>query len=171
LDKIKATFSRPIKDFKQFCQIAQTILPQNYRTIPLDVFLQYSWNIREGQKKSYLELPNKMKYGKWLCPAIQGTWEEIKVEEPTETVREALKYGKKETAKKQTVNGEEIMTYTEYHPFIKNGWFMLSNFAHQQKIGGEDTDAEDKGKDDAITDAEIIEETPQGQLPSSPAAW
>lgn len=120
-DSIKAAMSIPISSFKQFCQVAMSIPPKNYKEIPLDIFMQWEWQLRDGQEKTYLTIPSKMKYGKWLAPAQAGIWEEHRVENPADTVREALYYTNAEGNK---------------HPFVKNGWFMNSNFAKQQRADG-----------------------------------
>ena len=44
----------------------------------MDVFLQYQWQIAEGQNKTYLEIPKNLKDGKFLCPAMPGTFEEVR---------------------------------------------------------------------------------------------
>jgi len=44
----------------------------------VDVFLQYQWTIKEGQDKTYLELPRNMKVGYWIVPATNGTFKEVK---------------------------------------------------------------------------------------------
>jgi hypothetical protein len=134
LDVIKSSFARPIKSFKEFCGIANSILPKDYATQPLDIFLQYGWNIKEGASRTYLEIPNKMKYGKWLCPAQAGTWKEVKLENPQDSDREALYY----------VNENGVK-----HPFTKNGWFMNSNFAKMQSNGSSSNDSDNTGTDTA----------------------
>lgn len=120
-EAIKSGFSRPIASFKDFVQIAMSMLPKNYREIPLDIFLQYQWQLPQGKERTYLEIPGKMKYGKWLAPAQAGTWKENRVENPADNVTEALFYTNEEGVK---------------HPFTKNGWFMNSNFAKQQRSSG-----------------------------------
>lgn len=123
-DTIRAGFSVPITSFKQFCEIATSLLPKNFAEQPLDIFLQWQWQIDQGQTRTFLEIPKKMKYGKWLSPALPGNWKEQKVENPDDRVQEALFY----------VNDEG-----QKHPFIKNGWFMNSNFANQQKTGDDNS--------------------------------
>lgn len=113
----KAALSIPITSFKQFAQIAMSLLPKNYKDIPLDIFLQFGWSLGD-KERTYLEIPTKMKYGAWLKPAQEGTWIEHRVDNPTDSTREALYYTNENNEK---------------HPFIKNGWFMNSNFASQQK--------------------------------------
>lgn len=122
IESIKAVMAVPITSFKQFCQIAMSILPKTYKEIPLDIFLQWGWQISTNGDKTYLEIPNKMKYGRFLAPAqapINGSnWEEKRVENPTNSTREALWY--------EDSAGNK-------HPFTKNGWFMRSSFASQQR--------------------------------------
>jgi hypothetical protein len=124
-DSIKAGFARPISSFKDFCQIAMSMLPKNYKEVTLDIFLQYEWQLRPEQEKTYLTIPNKMKYGRWLAPAQPGTWTEKRVENPADSVLKALWY--------ENEKGD-------IHPFVKNGWFMNSNFATQQKTGSSSSD-------------------------------
>lgn len=119
-DAIKAGLSRPIESFKDFCEICMSLLPKNYSDITLDIFLQFQWQISEGQERTFLEIPKKMKYGRWLIQAVipeGGEWKKNAVEAPSDETKKALYYT--DTA------GNE-------HPFFKNGWFMNSNFAKQQ---------------------------------------
>lgn len=117
----KVALSRPgaVSSFKAFCDVVAGLLPKDFNTIPLDIFLQWQWEPSEGQTKSYLDLPKKMKYGRWLTKAQAGTWTEKRAEGITEQTREALWY--------ENEKGEK-------HTITKNGWFMLSNFAN--RIGG-----------------------------------
>ena len=123
-DTIKAGFARPIANFKEFCQIAMSLLPKNFNEKPLDIFMQYQWNLKEGQERTYLDIPNKMKQGKWLCAAVPGKWTKNIVENPSDDVKKALWYTNEEGAE---------------HPFFKNGWFMNSNYAKQQTTQGAGT--------------------------------
>ena len=122
-DAIKAGLARPIANFKEFCQIVMSLLPKSYTELPLDIFMQYQWNLPEGKERTYLDIPSKMKYGKWLVPAQPGTWIKHLAEGISEDTKKALWYTNEK--------GEE-------HPFFKNGWFMNSNFANQQKSGSSD---------------------------------
>ena len=64
-----------------------------------------------------------MSYGKWLAAAIapsEGSeWKAVQHKDPTSNTPIALKY----------VDGANNI-----HPFQRNGWFMLSNFAKQQRL-------------------------------------
>lgn len=125
-DTIKASFSRPIKSFKEFCQIAMSILPKNYKDRVMDIFLQWQWQISKDNNRTYLDIPGSMKYGKWLCPTVapinSTEWTEKRADNPTDNTREALWY--------EDGAGN-------HHPFVKNGWFMNSNFAKQQRSEAE----------------------------------
>ena len=97
------------------------MLPKDYDKIKLDIFFQYQWQIKGDAKKTYLELPKKMAYGKWLMPAqapSEGSeWKEIRHNDPASSTPIALKY----------VDGENNI-----HPFVRGGWFMLSAFSKEQ---------------------------------------
>ncbi len=126
---IESALAKKIGSFKDFCNITAGLLPKNFAEIPLDIFLQYQWQISQGKEKTYLDIPSKVKQGKWLCKALPGDWKEIKVPNPQEKTREALVYVKvdKEGNPILGEDGKEIK-----HPFVRNGWFMLSNYANQQ---------------------------------------
>lgn len=120
IEAIKQGFSSPISGFKDFCKVAMSLLPKDFEKTPLDIFFQYQWQIKEGQPKTWLELPRKMAYGKWLSKAVEpvgGEWKEMKHPSPEANTPIALKY---------------VDADNNVHPFVRNGWFMLSNFATQQ---------------------------------------
>jgi hypothetical protein len=125
-ETIKAGFARPINSFKDFCQVAMSLLPKDFKERPLDIFLQFQWQLRGEQEKTYLEIPTKMKYGKWLCAAQPGEFKAVKADKPSDDNRKALYY----------VNAEGVE-----HPFVKNGWFMNSNFANQLRAEGAEQNA------------------------------
>lgn len=129
----KVGINRPYSSFKEFVNVFTGLLPRDFATKPLDIFLQWQWQISTGRNRTYLDIPSKMKYGPWLKPAQLGTWEEVRLTEWVDNTQGVLKYGKRETA---TTDANGVVTYTEFHPITKNGWFMSSNFATQQKVGG-----------------------------------
>lgn len=121
IETIKEAFATPIAGFKDFCKIAMSILPKDYDQEKLDIFFQWQWQIKGENDKTYLELPKKMSYGRWICKAVEpvgGVWKTFKHSAPEASTPVALKY--------EDEAGN-------VHPFIRNGWFMLSNFATQQK--------------------------------------
>jgi hypothetical protein len=119
-DKLQAAFNQPITNFKHYCTIAMNALPRDFATKKLDIFMQYQWNIREGQNRTYLEIPKSMKNGKWLCEAVTpvGEWKEERKEKPTDSDQKALRY--------VDGGGNE-------HPFTRYGRYMKGNLANQQK--------------------------------------
>ena len=125
-DVLKVALATPIANFKEFCKILMSLLPKDIDKLPLDAFMQYQWQQRGDAKMTYLELPKKMSYGRWLCRAITpvGKWNEVRTPDPTTSTPVALKY----------VDDEGHI-----HPFVRNGWFMNSPFANQKK--DEETDA------------------------------
>lgn len=116
----QAKISRPIASFKEFCTLVQSMLPKDFNKKPLDIFMQFQFQISPEQKRTFLQIPTKMRHGKWLVPAQAGTWTKKLVEDPD--AREALTY--------ENEKGEK-------HPFVRSGWFMASNFAKQQSIDSE----------------------------------
>jgi len=119
IEKIKAM--RPVSSFKEFCQVAASLLPKDFNTIKLDIFMQYQWTIRAGQNRTYLEIPQSMKSGKWLCiavPPVGGEWKEVKRDNPSDNDQKALTY---------------VDNAGNLHPFTRYGRYMKSNSANQQK--------------------------------------
>ena len=112
-EAIKTALSSPISNFKQFCVITRSVLPNEFEKKSLDIFAQWQWVISGDNEKTYLRLPKNMKHGKWLCPHIPptgGQWKEIRL-------NGALAYKDEKNNK---------------HPFIRKKWFMESNFSEQQ---------------------------------------
>lgn len=122
-----AALQRPIEDFKKFCKIIESMLPKNFRDIKLDVFMQYQNEIKEGQSMTFLELPKNMKHGRWICPAMEGSWIEKRLENPSDDAIEALWY-EREDGKIDEATGKVAK-----HVFVRRGWFMNHNLAKQQR--------------------------------------
>ena len=120
-EDIKTALLRPIQSFKEYCTILKSLLPANHAEIPLDAFTQWQWQIGGENKVTYLEFPKNVKHGRWLSKAVEAVGEEgwIKqVKANASTSEIALRY---------------IDADGNVHPFTRNGWFMTSNFATQQK--------------------------------------
>lgn len=87
------------------------LLPKDFKTQPIDVFLEYEWSIKDGADRTYLTLPKNMKGGYFLVPAQKGKFKEVREEE-----------------------GE--LTYVnergQKHPFTRSADFMSSNKAVAQ---------------------------------------
>lgn len=119
-EDIRSALSVQIKDFKHYCQLLQGLLPKDFATKKLDSFLNYQWQIKGENDKTFLEFPKNMKHGRWLCASVAaagGEWEK-QVKENASDNEVALRY---------------VDSEGNIHPFTRTGWFMNSNFATQQK--------------------------------------
>ena len=100
------------QNFREWVTTVTSIVPGNFMEKEVDFFLQYSWTIKTGQEKSYLELPNNLMSGAFLVPHVAGNW--------TENTENGLSY----------TDGNNV------HPFTRTKKFMEGNNAKQQTIGG-----------------------------------
>lgn len=109
-----------VTNFVEFITALVGLLPTDFNKKPLDLFLEWQWQISEGQNRTYLQLPKNMKGGYFICPAQEGPWNEVRGEDGT------LRY----------VNDKG----TE-HPFTRDKNFMEGNKANQQIEGQESANA------------------------------
>lgn len=115
-EQIRAAFAAPVDSFAAFIGSLVALLPADFKSRPIDIFLEYQWNISDGQDRTYLQLPKNMKGGYFACNAQQGTWTEERTEDGKLTYRNQ--------------NGA-------VHPFDRDKSFMEGNKANQQ-IEGQD---------------------------------
>lgn len=93
----------------------QNLIPATFNTIPLDVFLEYQWNIKEGQTKTYPTLPTNMKGGRFVCAHMNpvGSW-------------------------KPVIESDGSLHYEDnnknVHQFMRTASFMNSNKGKQQVV-------------------------------------
>lgn len=120
-DEIRKAFAANPSTFAEFINICAALLPDNFSSQPLDVFLEYQWQIASGQDRTFLQLPKNMKGGYFLVKEHkpEGKWEEIR--------EDGLRYV-------DDKNGAE-------HPFTRSENFMASPKSYLQKEG-EDNNAE-----------------------------
>jgi hypothetical protein len=118
-EKMQKAMNVPIRSFKEFCTIAANLLPKNFNEIKLDIFMQYQWQIRSGQNRTFLEIPSSMKNGKWLCVAVPpvGEWKEVRKKDPSDNDQKALTY---------------VDEAGNVHPFTRYGRYVNGNLANQQ---------------------------------------
>lgn len=96
------------------------LVPAGFQKIPVDFFLEYQWQISEGQDRTYLTTPKNMKGGEFVVPAVKpaGKWTEVR-------------------------DAEEGLSYIDdngtKHPFTRNSGYMESNKAKQQGVGAPKT--------------------------------
>ncbi len=116
-DVIKQALATPLNSFGDFINVVVALLPADFNKKPLDVFLEYQWNIPDGEDKTYLQLPRNMKGGYFLCPSVTpaGAWSKVVDDN-------GLRY--------VDANGAE-------HPFTRDKNFMSGNKANQQIEGQE----------------------------------
>jgi hypothetical protein len=116
-DQIKTALATPPSSFAAWAKIMTSLPSDNFRTKPVDVFLEWEWQIGEGNTQTFLILAKNMKGGRFLCPHVkpQGAW---------------------------TAKNEKGLTYVDAagneHPFTRSEDYMKSNKAKQQKEGQED---------------------------------
>ncbi len=125
--QIAVALATPVGSFAEWAQIMIGLVPEGFESKSVDVFLQYQWNIKADNDRTYLELPKNMKGGKFLVPSIvpvgefksETAWTES---DPSGTVKsmEGLRYV------------DEAGTV---HVFTRTQSFMESNKAIQQKDG------------------------------------
>lgn len=99
----------------QGMEVLTKLAPANYQAIPIDVFLEYQWNIPEGKDRTFLTLPKNMKGGAFLCASMPGDWKEVRT-------GEGLHY---------------INSAGQKHLFERSSTYMESNKANQQGVGAE----------------------------------
>jgi hypothetical protein len=76
-EQIKKSLATPPTDFKSWAQILVSLLPANFADRDVDVFLEYQWAIKADNTRTFLQLPQNMKGGKFLSPAMPGPWEKV----------------------------------------------------------------------------------------------
>lgn len=113
-DAIKHAYESGINSFAEWGQKMSALLPADYSSKPLDVFLEYQYEIKTGQDRTFLTLPRNMKGGYFIVPAQAGEWK------PDYAADGAMRYINEQGAE---------------HPFTRNANFMSSNKAKQQGAG------------------------------------
>ena len=114
-DQIDAAFATPASSFSDWARRITGLVPAEFQKKPVDVFLEYQWEIAEDQDRTYPELPKNMKGGRFLDASVApvGKWVEVRDEK-------GLHY--KDDA-------------GNLHPFDRNSSFMESAKANQQGVG------------------------------------
>jgi hypothetical protein len=155
-DQLMAAFSKPVTSFKQFAQVCASVLPADFKERKLDIFMQYQWNLREGQKQTYLEIPPSMKNGKWLCPAIApvGSWKEVRKADPSDNDQNALYY---------------VDEANNTHLFKRHGRYVKGPLANQQK--SEEAQAQEQAAQNMNSGAGAGSTNSGGAAGSTVAGW
>lgn len=113
----KALAGGNVTDFASWAKAMCGAKPSNFNVLPIDVFLEYQWNIGADNDRTFLQLPKNMKGGRFLSAAIDpvGKWNEVRDAKGLRYVDDA--------------NNE--------HPFTRSSNYMESNKAIQQIEGEE----------------------------------
>lgn len=132
--QVDAALATPPDNFADWAKVITALVPQEFEAKPVDGFLEYQWNIADGQDRTYPELPKNMKGGYFLVPsvAVSGSWKPEyqwieKDASGKETKKQGLRY---------------VDNAGNIHPFIRNKNFMESNKAIQQSDRGSTADIE-----------------------------
>lgn len=130
-ETLNTALATELPTFAEWANVVCSLIPVDYTTRPVDVFLQYQWNIKEGQERTFLEMAKNMKGGYFLCPSVKATgeWTAVNDEHGLRYVDEADKE----------------------HPFTRNKNFMQSPKAYQQVEG------EENGPDGATSNSNFTE--------------
>jgi len=144
-EDLKTALEVPIANFKEYIKILSTLLPTGFEKIPLDIFMEYQYNIKGENNQTYLQIPPKTQRGPFLCRAVVpagGSWKEVRAVNPDDKESAALKY---------------IDGIGNVHPFTRNGWFVNSNYAKKQKEEGLEEKANNASTN---TETPIVTEDP-----------
>jgi hypothetical protein len=122
----QAIKQRPISSFKDLVMACGSMLPKNFKEIPIDAFLEYQWNSafnQNGEEVVYLQFPFSTMSGAFLCPHVEHTepWELHKNPNAGD-LENAWWYTSKDAT------GAEVT-----HPFKRKGQYMNSNSAKNLK--------------------------------------
>lgn len=88
------------------------LVPVNYTEKKVDIFLEYQNQIKPGQDRTYLQIPQYRDSGKFVCESCLGAdWTEVRT-------KTELKY----------VDDSRGVT----HPFVRGEWFLNSKYSIKQ---------------------------------------
>lgn len=116
-----AISSNQEKGFEGFLKTMCGLMPDNYQSIAVDVFLEYQWKPRPGQEKTYLQVPKTSKHGSFITSATVGNWNTIKNDEGLYFINE---------------KGEK-------HEFTRDSWYLTSNFFEPSGKISKETNTQD----------------------------
>lgn len=133
--KLAMQSNRPT-DFVSWVNAMMTLVPVNFTTIPVDVFLEYQSQTSGDNDKTYLQLPKNMKGGRFLCPHVApiGEWKKV---------------SRADDGTMSDYNPEKGLFYTDAagteHVFNRNANFLASTKAFQSDEEGNALDGNGAG--------------------------
>lgn len=76
--ELKMAFQNPPASFADYFKLIESLKPDNFASIPVDVFLEYQWKIKGDNTRTFLQLPQNMKGGYFIGKALPatGSWSE-----------------------------------------------------------------------------------------------
>jgi hypothetical protein len=113
-EQIDEALKVPPRSFREWA-IIMTKLPPN-PTTTLHIFLEYEWNIKPQNTRTFLQIPKNMKGGRWASPLMTGIWQGVQQPDGS------LKY---------------INENGQVHPISKSKDFMESPKANLQQKDSE----------------------------------
>jgi len=133
----KSATSKRFVNWKDFIDTVTNLLPKNFSSIPLDIFMQWQYQISPGQNRTYLDIPKNMKGGYWLSKAQEGDWKEVLVSKtPKDNDEDVFFYYDASKGKKDESKGDVASNFVSVHPFTRRGYFVNSkNFTQQVEAG------------------------------------
>lgn len=141
-DQIDRALATPPTTFADWATIMTSLVPQDFKTKNVDIFLEYQWTISDTADRTYLQLPKNMKGGYFLNPGTTGNWvEENEWVEKNEKGEEKLCKGLRYTLETDK---------NQVHKFVRNQNYMESNKAIQQ-IDGQNNEGTSAGEMNSAT--------------------
>jgi len=122
-DILKKAFSTSVSNFADWAKVVCALPSEEAYKRPVDIFLEYQWDISDGETRKYLQLPKNMKGGRFICQSLTpvgGEW-------TAQNVKSGLIY----TDSKNTE-----------HPFERSADYMESKKANQEGEGATDNSSE-----------------------------
>lgn len=126
-DQINNALATPPTNFADWAKIMTSLVPKDFNKKPVDLFLEYQWEIKPSNDRTYLEIPKNMKGGRFLNPSIKpvGSWN---------IEKEWIEKDDK-GADKQCEGLRYVDNAGNVHPFKRTKDYMESPKAFQQLEG------------------------------------
>ena len=115
--KVDKALEEAPKSFREYVGVLKELLDDEaWQETDLDIWVEYQYHIREGQDRTWLQLPRKVNQGWWCVRHVDGAWKLQVDKRAKDNDYKAMQY----------VDGNKV------HPLAKSGWYMRSNYANKQ---------------------------------------
>lgn len=110
-EKLRLALKTPFATFAEYVQVLVKVLNDNpmWNVEEIDLFLEWQNKPKEGQDKSWLQVPKDTRQGSFVCKSVKGTFTEVKSDA-------GIIY------KDEQGN---------VHPFKRNKWYLDSAYANR----------------------------------------